>query len=71
MISLENGSARLDPSASRRLMETRGESLRRGFKNDLDDQPKHGGMPSPADQSPFKFGECLAETPGTAIPMAG
>ncbi len=56
-----------NPVATRRLIETRGQSLVSGLSNYLDDLVKNGGLPSQVDMSAFKVGENLATTPGGVV----
>ena len=56
-----------NPVATRRLIETGGQSLLSGLSNYLDDLIKNGGLPSQVDMSAFKVGENLATTPGGVV----
>ena len=54
-----------NPEAQRRLIETKGESLRAGIDNLLHDMQK--GRISQTDESGFALGENLATTPGAVV----
>ncbi|MCL4764278.1 MAG: hypothetical protein KJ018_21285, partial [Burkholderiales bacterium] len=54
-----------NPEAQRRLVETRGESLRQGIQNLLGDLEK--GRISHTDESAFEVGRNVATTPGTVV----
>jgi polyhydroxyalkanoate synthase len=56
-----------NPAAMRKLLDTGGESLWKGFKNYLEDLFKNGAMPSQVDTSAFKVGQNLATTPGSVV----
>jgi poly[(R)-3-hydroxyalkanoate] polymerase subunit PhaC len=56
-----------NPAAVRKFVDTGGRSLWSGLKNYLDDLTKNGGMPSMVDQSAFKVGQSLANTPGAVV----
>src|SRR5260370_19997387 len=56
-----------NPAAVRKFVDTGGQSLWYGLKNYFDDLAKNGGMPSMVDQSAFKVGETLANTPGGVV----
>jgi polyhydroxyalkanoate synthase subunit PhaC len=56
-----------NPAAMRKLLDTGGESLWKGFKNYLDDLVRNGALPSQVDTSAFKVGQNLATTPGSVI----
>ncbi len=55
----------LNPEAQQRLVETRGESLRRGMENLLGDLRK--GRISHTDETAFEVGRNLAVTPGAVV----
>jgi polyhydroxyalkanoate synthase len=54
-----------NPVALRRALETRGESLRQGWKNYLADMQAH--MVRMSDPSGFKLGDNIANTPGEVV----
>jgi polyhydroxyalkanoate synthase len=54
-----------NPEALKLAMETKGQSLVKGYKNLVDDLEK--GRISMVDESAFKVGENLAQTPGSVI----
>jgi polyhydroxyalkanoate synthase len=54
-----------NPEAQRKLVETRGESLRQGIQNLLGDLGK--GRISHTDESAFEVGRNVATTPGTVV----
>jgi poly[(R)-3-hydroxyalkanoate] polymerase subunit PhaC len=56
-----------NPSATKRLIETGGESLVRGLSNLMEDVGKGRVIPSQSDDRPFKVGENLAATPGSVV----
>jgi polyhydroxyalkanoate synthase subunit PhaC len=56
-----------NPEAVRRAIDTRGESLRAGFANFVDDLVHNHGMPSQVDREPLQVGKDLAVTPGVVI----
>ena len=56
-----------NPAAMRKLLDTGGESLRKGLMNYLEDLFKNGALPSQADTSAFKVGQNLATTPGSVV----
>ncbi len=56
-----------NPAAIREAVDTRGESLRDGFRHWLHDQRENGGMPSMVDTRPFVVGETIATTPGEVV----
>jgi polyhydroxyalkanoate synthase len=56
-----------NPAATRKLIDTRGQSLVNGLKNYLEDLAKNGGLPAQVDTSAFKVGENLANTPGAVV----
>ena len=55
------------PAALKKMLETGGESFKRGAKNMLHDLVNEGGMPSMVDKSAFKVGENLATTEGAVV----
>lgn len=56
-----------NPAALLRAIETKGDSLAKGFKNMLEDWLKNDGMPTQVDDSKFKVGKNLAVTPGKVV----
>src|SRR5690606_22857738 len=54
-----------NPEAQRKLVETRGESLRQGIQNLLGDL--HKGRISHTDESAFEVGRNVATTPGSVV----
>jgi polyhydroxyalkanoate synthase len=56
-----------NPAAIREAVDTRGQSLRDGFRHWLHDQRTNGGMPSMVDTRPFVVGETIATTPGVVV----
>ena len=56
-----------NPEALKRLVNTRGGSLRHGIANWAGDVRHNRGMPSMVDRRPFRLGENLAATPGAVI----
>jgi polyhydroxyalkanoate synthase len=56
-----------NPAATRKLIDSGGQSLVNGLKNYLEDLVKNGGLPSQVDMSAFKVGENLANTPGAVV----
>ena len=56
-----------NPAATRKLIDSGGQSLLSGLKNYLEDLVKNGGLPSQVDTSAFKVGENLATTPGAVV----
>jgi polyhydroxyalkanoate synthase subunit PhaC len=57
----------LNPSATKRLIETGGESAVRGVSNLLEDVGRGRVIPSQSDDRSFKVGENLAATPGSVV----
>ena len=57
----------LYPAASKRFIETGGDSMRPGLANMFDDIGKGSVIPSQSDDRLFKVGENLAATPGVAV----
>jgi polyhydroxyalkanoate synthase len=55
-----------NPDAINEFVETKGESLRSGLQNWLDDQ-KRDGMPEMVDRTKFEVGGNLANTPGNVV----
>lgn len=56
-----------NPAAMLRALETKGDSLARGFRNFVDDWLNNDGMPSQVDASRMKVGKQLAVTPGKVV----
>ncbi len=56
-----------NPSALKKAVDSRGESLVKGFANYLSDLRTNQGMPSQVDKSAFTVGENLANTPGAVV----
>ena len=56
-----------NPSALKKAIETRGESLAAGFRNFVDDLRNNDGMPAQVDKRAFKVGENLATTEGAVV----
>lgn len=56
-----------NPAAMKRAVETKGQSLTKGFKNMVDDWINNGGMPNQVDDSGFEVGKNLAVTPGKVV----
>ncbi len=56
-----------NPAAIKRAIETRGDSLARGFRNFVDDWLHNEGLPSQVDDSSFKVGKNLGVTPGKVV----
>jgi polyhydroxyalkanoate synthase subunit PhaC len=56
-----------NPAALKRLFETGGGSILRGFQNLLKDFVNNGGMPSQVDKSAFQVGKNLALSPGSVV----
>lgn len=57
----------LNPSATKRMIETGGESLVRGLSNMMEDVGKGRVIPSQSDDRSFRVGENLAATPGSVV----
>lgn len=55
------------PTALRKLKETRGASARAGLRNFMKDVRENRGLPAQVDTSQFKRGENVASTPGAVI----
>jgi len=56
-----------NPAATRKLIDSGGQSLLSGLKNYIEDLVKNGGLPSQVDMAAFKVGENLANTPGAVV----
>jgi polyhydroxyalkanoate synthase len=56
-----------NPAAVRKFVDSGGRSAWQGLKNYLDDLVKNRGMPSMVDQTAFRVGENVANTPGAVI----
>jgi len=56
-----------NPAATRKLIDSGGQSLLSGLKNYIEDLVKNGGLPSQVDMAAFKVGESLANTPGAVV----
>jgi len=56
-----------NPAAMEEAINTKGNSLQRGFRNWLRDQAGGGGMPSMVDTEPFVIGETIATTAGEVV----
>ena len=56
-----------NPAAMRKLLDTGGDSLRKGLMNYLEDLFKNGALPSQVDTSAFKVGQNLATTSGSVV----
>lgn len=56
-----------NPAAMSRAIETKGESLAKGFRNMVDDWINNGGMPNQVDDSDFEVGRNMAVTPGKVV----
>ncbi|MDG2004932.1 MAG: alpha/beta fold hydrolase [Novosphingobium sp.] len=56
-----------NPAALMRAIETKGDSLTKGFRNFVDDWLNNEGMPSQVDDSKFELGKNLAVTPGKVV----
>jgi polyhydroxyalkanoate synthase len=56
-----------NPAAMKRAIETKGDSLAKGFRNFVDDWLNNEGMPSQVDDSSFKVGKNLGVTPGKVV----
>lgn len=56
-----------NPAAMMRAIETRGESLAKGFRNFVGDWLNNEGMPSQVDDSTFQVGKNLGITPGKVV----
>ena len=56
-----------NPAAALRAIETKGDSVAKGFRNFVDDWLNNGGMPSQVDDSNLKVGKQLGITPGKVV----
>ncbi len=56
-----------NPTAMKKMAETKGGSLVKGLQNAYNDLKKNGGMPSQVDGRAFKVGENLATSPGAVV----
>ena len=56
-----------NPAAMLKALETKGDSLSKGFRNFIDDWLNNEGMPSQVDASRLKVGKQLAVTPGKVV----
>jgi len=56
-----------NPGAMLKAIETKGDSLSKGFKNFVEDWLNNEGMPSQVDDSKFELGKNLAVTPGKVV----
>jgi polyhydroxyalkanoate synthase subunit PhaC len=56
-----------NPAAALRAIETKGDSVARGFRNFVDDWLNNEGMPSQVDDSKFQVGKNLGITPGKVV----
>ncbi len=59
-----------NPAAMKKAVETKGQSLTKGFKNMVDDWINNGGMPNQVDDSGYEVGKNLAVTPGKVVRKA-
>lgn len=57
----------LQPTALRKMKETRGGSTRAGLRNFMKDLRENRGLPAQVDTSRFKRGENIANTPGAVV----
>lgn len=57
----------LQPTALRKMKETRGASARAGLRNFMKDLRDNRGLPAQVDTSRFKRGENIANTPGAVV----
>ena len=57
----------LQPTALRKMKETRGASARAGLRNFMKDLRDNRGLPAQVDTSRFKRGENVANTPGAVV----
>ncbi|MBV8440991.1 MAG: alpha/beta fold hydrolase [Hyphomicrobiales bacterium] len=56
-----------NPAATRKFIDSGGQSLVNGLKNYIEDLVNNGGLPSQVDMAAFKVGETLANTPGAVV----
>ncbi|MBV1691252.1 alpha/beta fold hydrolase [Novosphingobium sp. G106] len=56
-----------NPAAALRAIETKGDSVAKGFRNFVDDWLNNEGMPSQVDDSKFQVGKNLGVTPGKVV----
>lgn len=56
-----------NPAAALRAIETKGDSVAKGFRNFVDDWLNNEGMPSQVDASQFQVGKNLGITPGKVV----
>jgi polyhydroxyalkanoate synthase subunit PhaC len=56
-----------NPAAMLRAIETRGDSVAKGFRNFVEDWLNNEGMPAQVDASKFEIGRNLAVTPGKVV----
>ena len=56
-----------NPTAMKKMAETKGGSLVKGLQNAYHDLTKNGGMPSQVDGRAFQVGENLATSPGAVV----
>lgn len=56
-----------NPQALKRIIETGGVSLARGFVNFVEDLARNRGLPTQVDTSAFQMGRNLAATPGAVV----
>lgn len=56
-----------NPAAMLRAIETKGDSLAKGFRNFVEDWLNNGGMPAQVDDSSFTVGKNMAVTPGKVV----
>jgi polyhydroxyalkanoate synthase len=56
-----------NPTAMKKAVDTKGQSLLAGFQNFVNDMVKNGGLPSQVDTSKFELGKNVATTPGSVV----
>ncbi|MBP8003058.1 MAG: alpha/beta fold hydrolase [Chloroflexi bacterium] len=56
-----------NPTALKKVIDTGGESLWRGFQNFLGDMAYNGGMPSQVDMTAYEIGKNLARSSGAVV----